>query len=100
MRASQTVLPFKLTASDESLTAQAGLALFDEYLGAMGISGLTREHDVACGLLRHFAKAAGAGEMLNIFPNAVRNARRAAAKRGRRLRIMFGDEARFGRMNG
>jgi transposase len=29
----------------------------------------------------------------------VRNARRAAARRGRRLRIMFTDEARFGRMN-
>jgi transposase len=29
----------------------------------------------------------------------VRNARRAAAKHGRRLRIMFADEARFGRMN-
>ena len=40
MRASQTVLPFKLTASDESLTAHAGLVLFDEYLGAMGIVGL------------------------------------------------------------
>ena len=40
MRASQTVLPFKLTASDESLTAQAGLVLFDEYLGAMGVAGL------------------------------------------------------------
>ena len=26
-------------------------------------------------------------------------ARRAAARRGRRLRIMFADEARFGRMN-
>jgi hypothetical protein len=33
------------------------------------------------------------------FPNAVRKARRAAARRGRRLRIMFADEARFGRMN-
>jgi transposase len=29
----------------------------------------------------------------------VRRARRAAARRGRRLRIMFADEARFGRMN-
>ena len=29
----------------------------------------------------------------------MRKARRTAAKRGRRLRIMFGDEARFGRMN-
>jgi transposase len=29
----------------------------------------------------------------------VRKARRAAARHGRRLRIMFADEARFGRMN-
>jgi transposase len=29
----------------------------------------------------------------------VKKARRAAAQRGRRLRIMFADEARFGRMN-
>jgi transposase len=29
----------------------------------------------------------------------VRKAKRAAARRGRRLRIMFTDEARFGRMN-
>ena len=29
----------------------------------------------------------------------MRNARRAAARRGHRLRIMFADEARFGRIN-
>ena len=46
MRASQTVLPFKLTASDESLTAHAGLVLFDEYLGAMGIAALI-DHEAA-----------------------------------------------------
>ena len=39
MRASQTVLPFKLAASAESLTAHAGLVLFGEYLRAMGIAG-------------------------------------------------------------
>jgi len=103
-------------------------------------------------LLARFAKAAGAGEMLNIhdlksayeqaighptsnstiynlldrhhwrklmprpfhpqrdvaaqnafkkkrFSRAVRRARAAAARRGRRLRIMFADEARFGRIN-
>ena len=103
-------------------------------------------------LLARFAKAAGAGEMLNIhdlkaayeqaighatsnstvynllarhgwrklmprpfhpkrdlaaqnafkktaFPCCEDSARRAAARRGRRLRIMFADEARFGRMN-
>jgi hypothetical protein len=33
------------------------------------------------------------------FSDAVRKARRAAAARGRRLRIMFADEARFGRIN-
>jgi transposase len=31
--------------------------------------------------------------------SAVRKAKRAAARRGRRLRIMFADEARFGRIN-
>ena len=40
MGASQTVLPFKLAATDESLTAHGGLALFGEYLRAMGVSGL------------------------------------------------------------
>ena len=35
----------------------------------------------------------------NGFRDAVRKATRAAAKRGRRLRVMFADEARFGRMN-
>lgn len=33
------------------------------------------------------------------FAAAVRKARRLAAAQGRRLRIMFADEARFGRMN-
>jgi hypothetical protein len=33
------------------------------------------------------------------FVALVRRARRAAARHGRRLRIMFVDEARFGRMN-
>ncbi len=40
MGPSQTVLPFKLAASDESLTAQSGLALFGEYLRAMGVGSL------------------------------------------------------------
>ena len=33
------------------------------------------------------------------FRNAVRRARRVAAAKGRPLRVMFADEARFGRMN-
>ena len=36
----QTVLPFKLAATEEILTAQGGLALFGEYLQAMGVCGL------------------------------------------------------------
>ena len=48
-------------------------------------------HSCTSDLKRRFKK--------NGFPNAVKKARRAAAKRGRRLRIMFSDEARFGRMN-
>jgi hypothetical protein len=36
----QTVLPFKLAATDESLTAHAGLALFGEYLAALGLDSL------------------------------------------------------------
>jgi hypothetical protein len=34
------MLPFKLAATDESLTAQSGLALFGEYLRAMDVCGL------------------------------------------------------------
>ncbi len=40
MVALQTVLPFKLAATDESLTAHGGLALVGEYLRAMGVAGL------------------------------------------------------------
>jgi prophage antirepressor-like protein len=36
----QTVLPFKLAATDDSLTAHGGLAPFGEYLRAMGVPGL------------------------------------------------------------
>jgi hypothetical protein len=36
----QTVLPFKLAATDESLTAHGGLALFGEYLRAMNVCSL------------------------------------------------------------
>ena len=39
----QTVLPFKLAATDESLTAHAGLALFGEYLGACGMASLINQ---------------------------------------------------------
>ena len=36
----QTVLPFKLAATEETLTAQGGLALFGEYLSAMCVGAL------------------------------------------------------------
>ena len=35
----QTVLPFELAATEETLTAQRGLALFGEYLRALGVCG-------------------------------------------------------------
>jgi hypothetical protein len=34
------VLPFKLAATDETLTAHGGMALFGEYLRAMGVGSL------------------------------------------------------------
>ena len=40
MGSSQTVLPFKLAATDESLTAHGGLALFGEFLRAFGLGEL------------------------------------------------------------
>ena len=40
MTITQTVLPFKLAATSESLTAHAGLALFGEFLYALGLSGI------------------------------------------------------------
>jgi hypothetical protein len=43
--------------------------------------------------------AANAFSKKSRFPDTVSKARRAAARRGRRLRIMFADEARFGCMN-
>ena len=46
-----------------------------------------------------FAELPSGAFKKNDFPNAVRKARRTAARRGRRLRIMFADEARFERMN-
>ena len=36
---SQTVMPFKLDTTRDTITAQAGLVLFGEYLHAMGVPG-------------------------------------------------------------
>jgi hypothetical protein len=45
MGAAETVLPFKLGATDESLTAHGGLALFGEYLRAMDV-GVVIDHEL------------------------------------------------------
>ena len=45
MGAAQTVLPFKLGATGESLTAHGGLALFGEYLRAMDV-GVVIDHEL------------------------------------------------------
>ena len=37
----QTVLPFKLERTDETLTAQGGLALLAEFNHGLGLCGLT-----------------------------------------------------------
>jgi hypothetical protein len=62
MGASQTVLPFKLAATDESLTAQSGLALFGEYLQAMGVCGLI-DHE-----LPRPGSAAGYSPSVHVLP--------------------------------
>jgi hypothetical protein len=41
----QTVLPFKLAATDEALSARGGLALFGEYLRAMRVA-LLIDHEL------------------------------------------------------
>ncbi|MDQ6702121.1 MAG: IS1380 family transposase, partial [Pseudomonadota bacterium] len=62
MGASQTVLPFKLAASDESLSAHGGLALLGEYLRAMGIRGLI-DHE-----LPGPSSAAGYSPSVHVLP--------------------------------
>jgi hypothetical protein len=58
----QTVLPFKLATTDESLTAHSGLALFGEYLRAMGVGGLI-DHE-----LPGPGSAAGYDSSAHVFP--------------------------------
>ena len=62
MAALQTVLPFKLAATDESLTAHGGLALVGEYLRAMGVAGLI-DHE-----LPHPGSAAGYKPSAHVLP--------------------------------
>jgi Transposase DDE domain group 1 len=44
MTITQTVLPFKLEMTNDTLTSHAGLALFGEYFGVMGISALVDQN--------------------------------------------------------
>jgi transposase len=58
----QTVLPFKLAATDESLTSHGGLALVGEYLRAMGVADLI-DHE-----LPHPGSAAGYKPSAHVLP--------------------------------
>ena len=58
----QTVLPFKLAATGESLTACGGLALYGEYLRAMGVGELI-DHE-----LPRPGSAAGYGPSAHVLP--------------------------------
>ncbi len=40
----QTILPFKLDTTRDSITAHAGLALFGEFVIGLKLSGLCRRH--------------------------------------------------------
>ena len=51
----QTVLDFKLTRTDETLTAHAGLALLAEYQHGLGLRGLVDRHLPAPGSYRGYA---------------------------------------------
>lgn len=51
----QTVLDFKLTRTDETLTAHAGLALMAEYSHGLGLRGLVDRHLPAPGSHRGYA---------------------------------------------
>jgi hypothetical protein len=84
MGASQTVLPFKLAATDESLTAQSGLALYGEYLRAMSVGGLI-DHE-----LPGPGSAAGYSPSVHVLPLVL-----MLAGGGRTLedsRVLRGDE--------
>jgi hypothetical protein len=53
----QTVLPFKLSETEEKLTAHAGLALFGEFCAAMKLSDQVNRHLPAPGSAKGFEPA-------------------------------------------
>ena len=62
MGSSQTVLSFQLARTDESLTAQGGLALFGEYLHGFGVGALIDRELPSPG------SAAGYGPSVHVLP--------------------------------
>jgi len=58
----QTILPFKLDTTRDSITAQAGLALFGEFVVGLNLSGLCRRHLPSPG------SAIGYGAYAYVFP--------------------------------
>ena len=84
MASSQTVLPFKLAATDESLTAHGGLALFGEFLRAFGVSGLIDHELPAPG------SAAGYDPSVHVLPLVLMLAGGGRALED--LRVLRGDE--------
>ena len=84
MGASQTVLPFKLAATDESLTAQSGLALYGEYLRAMSV-GVLIDHE-----LPGPGSAAGYSPSVHVLPLVLMLA--GGGRTLEDLRVLRGDE--------
>jgi len=84
MGASQTVLPFRLVASNESRTAHTGLPLFGEYLRAMGIAGLINRELPGAG------SAAGYGPSAHVSPLVLMLA--GGGRTLEDLRILRGDD--------
>jgi hypothetical protein len=60
----QTVLPFKLAATGESLTAHAGMALFGEYLAALRLTSLMDQELPAPGSIKGYKPSAFAAPLL------------------------------------
>lgn len=85
MTLAQTVLPFKLAVTDESLTAHAGLALFGEYLEAMGLAGLVDHELPGPGSALGYRASAFVGSVVVLLHGGGRTLED--------LRVLHGDKA-------
>ena len=88
MGSSQTVLSFQLAGTDESLTAQGGLALFGEYLHGLGVGDLI-DRELVEERMRTIAQAdVGDADFRHVtsLQPALRGARRLLGQRGPRRR--------------